>query len=358
MAQRMGRMLATGAVALAAIGVAVAGQGPATAATTSQWRVTYHDTDTSGGSFYGVAAISKTDAWAVGDRYDSQGGGVYRPFIWHWDGTAWSEASVPFTDVSTSVVAASSAANVWVVGQQKYTAVTQVYRFDGQSWQSIPVPSQTSFDSLAVLSPTDVWALGSAATSSSDLFHWNGTRWAGYTEATAPELSSLDASGPDNVWAVGDRQALGATKGTLLAYRWDGSRWARATVPHLVVSTEPGVAAVSPTDVWIGGMLPSTRGFYLYWNGQTWQEGVAPRTIAAADDVVPDGTGGVWLGSWAHWNGHEWLNTADISGVTAMGIQQMVAIPGTSSYWGGGAVIESQTGTVYKPAIMVYGARP
>lgn len=147
--------------------------------------------------------------------------------------------------MSTTGVAASSATNVWVFGQDGTTVFTRVYRFDGKRWHSISMPPETSFDSLDVLSPSDAWALGASFTSSSDLFHWNGMSWTGYTVPIEPFLSSLDASGPDNVWLAGIDSAAPATKGALRVYRWKGSHWARVTVPHLVVSSGPGVAAVS-----------------------------------------------------------------------------------------------------------------
>ena len=132
---------------------------------------------------------------------------------------------------------------------------------------------------------------------------------------------------------------------------------------HPRLSAAVGSAMDSASDVWIGGMtVNGGRGYAMHWNGRTWRALTAPASLTAGTDVVPDGHGGVWLGSWAHWNGHAWVNTLD-SGlpapVSGMGIAQLVRIPGTAaSYWGAGSVVIGENSTVNRPAMLIYGPQP
>jgi hypothetical protein len=89
------------------------------------------------GTFYGVAAVSPTDVWAVGD-YNN--GTTSQTLIEHWNGSAWSVVSSP--NVGTR--------NNYITG-------------------------------LAVVSANDVWASGyfnnSLGTTRTLIEHWNGSVW-------------------------------------------------------------------------------------------------------------------------------------------------------------------------------------
>jgi hypothetical protein len=67
-------------------------------------------------NLFGVAARAANDVWAVGSAYTQQS---QLPIILHWNGTAWSQATVSGPGVVTNVlngVAAVGPANVWAVG--------------------------------------------------------------------------------------------------------------------------------------------------------------------------------------------------------------------------------------------------
>jgi len=69
-------------------------------------------------SFYGAAAITTTDVWAVGSHYD---GINDRPLAEHFDGAQWVTVPVPAPGSGTAYlrgVAGSSGADVWAVGYQ------------------------------------------------------------------------------------------------------------------------------------------------------------------------------------------------------------------------------------------------
>ena len=85
----------------------------------------------------GVVEIAANDAWAVGNTVDTVSGAFQPngPIAMHWNGTAWSLATVP-AGVTTrlSAVSANSSAVVWAVGDG------QILRFEGTKWTNEAAP--------------------------------------------------------------------------------------------------------------------------------------------------------------------------------------------------------------------------
>ncbi len=69
----------------------------------------------------GVAAVSDSDAWAVGYRSGAAFTNVgAKALIDNWNGTAWSQMATPTTPGNTALllgVSASSATDAWAVGR-------------------------------------------------------------------------------------------------------------------------------------------------------------------------------------------------------------------------------------------------
>jgi hypothetical protein len=61
-----------------------------------------------------VAAISSTNAWAVGVVND--GGSNSQTLIEHWDGTAWSTIASPHAGALLRIAADRATGNLWAVG--------------------------------------------------------------------------------------------------------------------------------------------------------------------------------------------------------------------------------------------------
>jgi hypothetical protein len=68
-------------------------------------------------SLRGVAAISATDIWAVGDQQNLLANTI-STITEHWNGTAWSIIATPNPPVGSGLngVAAVSSGNLWAVG--------------------------------------------------------------------------------------------------------------------------------------------------------------------------------------------------------------------------------------------------
>jgi hypothetical protein len=118
----------------------------------------------------GVAALSATDVWAVGD-YDA----------WHFDGTAWT-VPTPGAQFANDVDAGPPA--VWAAGFYKesdpYGGASYPigYRFTGTSWQqqSAAGLGPGVFNGVAVRGPDEVIAVGYSRLFAYAL-RWTGTTW-------------------------------------------------------------------------------------------------------------------------------------------------------------------------------------
>jgi hypothetical protein len=289
------------------------------------------------GAFTGIATVSRTNVWMVGDAWNSKGGFVYRPLIRHFEGRSWKTVTIPGSPRFESVgVSASAADNVWVFGQTS-TAGTVMYRYDGSHWRKIPMLADSSLSGPAVvLGPRNVWAIGSCADVfvrgcglSDTVFHWNGSRWQGYSlDHGDVGAWSISASAASNIWIAGTEQRSKAQRE--VAYRWTGNRWRDAGMPAVRIADTvvPVVTAFSPGNVWVGWDFDDV----VHWNGHHWQTLTTPADLGPdTSNIVPDGKGGYWFGYSVILTGNTW--TSEPPGEIATGsVGNVVRIPGTESF--------------------------
>jgi hypothetical protein len=187
----------------------------------------------------GVADLSATNAWAVGD---GASGGLAE----HWNGTAWSVVSLPdpsFTPSSDSAISADSPTDIWLVGSTisstTGTTVPETLHYNGTTWAVVPValPGQASatLDAVTAISAGDVWAVGedigagSAIGGSTLIEHWNGTAWsivATPTPGAYPSLTGVAGRSAGDVYAVGTNlPSAGGGPEQAMILRWNGNSW-------------------------------------------------------------------------------------------------------------------------------------
>ena len=135
-----------------------------------------------------VAAISARDVWAAGLTTSS---GPTRDVILHWNGTNWKRSALPAYTPNGILhgVAASSAGNVWAVGQTYNSAgncggacQTITLHYNGCMWRHVPSPNPGGgyvnvLLGAAIIGRDDVWAVGSTDYATTLILHWNGTSW-------------------------------------------------------------------------------------------------------------------------------------------------------------------------------------
>ena len=246
----------------------------------------------------GVHALSATDVWAVGKTWPATVE-VFSPLIEHFDGRTWSVVPTPPLRSGSGLlagVAAASPGDVWAVGSQfsgsaDSTAATLAERWDGTAWQVVATPDPGRYgnylNSVTVVSPRDVWAVGTAYTTLNGtvslIEHWNGAIWSVVkTPGTGIDdgLRSVSAVSATDVWAVGDyfENTVTGSLVLTLAVHFDGKRWS------IVASPSPdgdddlaAVAAVAARDVWaVGGSGAPLAALVEHWNGTRWQVAAEP----------------------------------------------------------------------------------
>ena len=281
----------------------------------------------------GVAADSASDVWAVGAQ--TSRAGVTQPLIEHWNGSAWSVATLPSVGSlggELTGVAAIAPGDVWAVGYtymaggQSAPSTQQplALHWNGSQWQSaaVPSPSTGSFEPLnavTAIATNDVWAVGSDSGANTSLIeHFDGKVWKVVTAPTAVNggaLTGVAAAASGDVWAVGTgsgtvRQSGGGcgVAGGAVIEHWNGSRWSDVTPPTVsggsgIPYSLASVAAASAHDVWavgnVSAYLSDLSGAYtpviLHWDGTSWtatQAPTAPTTEGLVGVAAAGGT--VW----------------------------------------------------------------
>jgi hypothetical protein len=219
---------------------------------------------TASNNLYGVAAVSSGDVWAVGDYWNGPSS-PFQTLVEHWNGSVWSAVPSPNVGVGLNrlwTVAGVSSSDVWAVGfyENGTTDQTLVEHWNGSVWSVVPSPNVgTGHDGLngvAAVSANDVWAVGSSGLTLME--HWNGSAW---SVVPSPNVGTgyngpeaVAAVSSSDVWAVGSYFDDAGVAWTLMEH-WNGSAW--SVVPSSNVGTYGdwpyGVAAVSSSDVWAVG---------------------------------------------------------------------------------------------------------
>jgi len=185
----------------------------------------------------GVAAVSASDVWAVGYAYPSASTGVSQTLTEHWNGTSWNVVSSPNvgSDDVLNGVAVVSATDIWAVGYADSSSSgilqTLTLHWNGSSWSVVSSPSPgTSTNQLtavAVVSASDIWAVGNTFNTSFSNFEtlteqWNGTSWSVVkslsdgTGTVGNNLLGVAAITANNVWATGYEVNSSSVSQTLL----------------------------------------------------------------------------------------------------------------------------------------------
>ncbi len=365
------RHLAVGAAGLL---LAVAGLGG-----TGTWAAAAARTDSPalgpafGGRLYGAAATSTSNVWAVGLAGCCG-------LILHFDGSTWSKDPAAPTGFFEGA-AAVSVSDAWAVGGSDwFSPVPMIYHWNGTAWTraTVPAPPDGGFlIAVTIRSADDVWAVGSTGGGPGDgagpgdnalIYHWNGLTWTrvpGPAPAPASQLTGVSATSTGNAWAVG-WTGVSANNGTMrtLIMHWNGHVWTRVPSP----SGKPGVrtalqavTALSGRDAWAAGYQHADRNrlvFIVHWNGRVWTKVHSPTpgsggnllgmAAASANDIWATGQGSANGGcsprcqpEIVHWNGSRWSVVPDPHGlsgslnilwaVTAISAHDAWAV-GTSGY--------------------------
>lgn len=237
----------------------------------------------------GVAAITATDAWAVG--YSTNGA-----LVLHYNGRNWRVFSAPLA-CQLNAVTAVSATNVWAVGTMAGRACAE--HFDGADWHLVQMPVMGTADntllSVTAISAADMWAVGSYCLGNgcdrgggifqTMILHFDGSRW---SVAASPNpgtltnhLSAVFAIAANDVWAVGS-EGNDPQTGTPMILRFDGYSWFQVVGPDVKGNSSlSGITGVSPTDITAIGSTSASatsgsQTLITHFDGNAWSVVASP----------------------------------------------------------------------------------
>ena len=248
-------------------------------------------TPTPGGSawFNAVSATSPSNAWAVGCICGGPGAlGFAVPLIEHWNGKVWQRQlfNLPQNSGQFLAVAALSASNAWAVGGTTNGVAdgALIEHWNGTRWKRIWPGTGNGrgwLQGVTATGPHDIWAVGYNVPQAGSLLkslivHWNGTRWSPVPSpipTSSTNLWDVSATSPTSAWAVGYTSPNGCYCSTA-AFHWNGKRWSVVPTPNPPASSIDallGVVALSPSDAWAVGSTDWSTTIIEHWNGKSWQ---------------------------------------------------------------------------------------
>ncbi len=249
---------------------------------------------------YDITVVNAKNAWAVG-YYLPSGGGHNRTLIEHWNGTKWTVVPSPNpisgADNFLKGVDADSATDIWAVGSNGRPGnKTIIEHYDGSSWKSVQGASLQfggDLQDVSMISATNVTAVGSRGTSSSDdalIEHFDGQDW---TRENVPSgatngavLRGVSTYSTVDQWAVGSRTGTSALQTLTLRNENDGAGWEVVPSPNVGTDkinffSDVG-ASVSGTNVWAVGERETSsfvrRTLIAHFTNGTWNVVASPNS--------------------------------------------------------------------------------
>ena len=204
-----------------------------------------------------VAAFSPTDVWSVNDNGDAV----------NFNGSTFTTTKLPITttlpDLDMNSISGSSASDIWAAGTASTEGVLRqrvapvLEHFNGSTWSNVTVPITGGLGDVVAITPTDAWAIDGGS-----VIQWNGTTWSVVNATTqtgaAVVGSAFAALSPTDVW-------LG---GSATLDNFNGTTWTSVPVPSTAQLSPAGqtlvepdaAAAVGPGSVWFVGQTITATG--------------------------------------------------------------------------------------------------
>jgi photosystem II stability/assembly factor-like uncharacterized protein len=254
--------------------------------------------------------IIRTDGWAVGCTFDPVSIAI------HWDGFSWSMQRAGFTGADAGCLQSAfmvSPTDVWAVGSNAAGTAGVFWHWTGVpglggGWNEPQLPVSTLFNAVFMVSATEGWAVGRCATAgcpagASNIYHYFGGTWTAFPSPIPTALHSIFMLSPTDGWAVGDG-------GVILHYTT--GIWTGPVSPGTTSEALLSVFMVAGTEGWAVG----TEGSILHYSGGAWTKlpiNLVPTSPTRAFDFhsvfllgASDGWGVGTADVILHWDGVNW----------------------------------------------------
>jgi hypothetical protein len=188
--------------------------------------------------------------WAVGSAGDPDFV-EEKALAIHWDGTAWTEVSVPSGGGRSGLYAiAGTEGDLWAAGYNHHGPL--VMHFDGTTWQRVSgIDARGPLQAVAVAKHT-VWLAGAS------VLRGDGTTFADVRKARAGgAFTDLAAVSPSSAFAVGVIASGGGSRSMAVQIDGDTARPARVRASG---EDELDAVALVAGDAWTSGWHRTPRG--------------------------------------------------------------------------------------------------
>ncbi len=244
------------------------------------WRNVSVPTVSSDWTLYGVHAVSKTEAWAVGSDF-TNGKGV----ILHYVSGVWISVTPPDVSLQWGLfgVYFISASEGWAVGEDSYNGRGVLLHYVSGGWRYVNSPVVSSswyLKGVHFTSASEGWAVGGddsiGVANAGVLLHYqNGqwTKWSNPYVLPTWVLSDVNLTSSQEGWAVGVGTQVGHQKGVLL--HWASNAWVSSIPPNVGTSWDAvGVHFTSAGEGWAVGnnsSFPVKTGVLLHFINNSWE---------------------------------------------------------------------------------------
>lgn len=210
-----------------------------------------------------TAITTIQDAWAVGYNVT----GVNRPFMAHWDGSAWTNLTA-----SAPSIGGNNLMEVSMISSSEGWAISNAgdfIKYNGSNWALSGVFNSTAtLNSIYMNATNDGWAVGSSG--EIDRLDAGGV-WYKYpyvaqgSNNAAITLLGVYCMNSSYCWAVGNRTSSGSGQSNI--YFWNGTNWSPSSTAGINGANFRYVSCVDTTHCWAVG---SSGGEIIFWNGASW----------------------------------------------------------------------------------------
>lgn len=354
------RVLATAVAVMAASwfpGTVIASAAPTAGSGRPAWGIVAGARLAPNNVLNGVAAVSGKLAWAVGIAgFSSDGKVPGSPVIERWNGHSWAKVRLPSAwPGGLGYVAASSARDAWVLGQESSGTRNHLLHWGGLHWREMTFPGtqRTIYANLGLTAAGGKAWLIATAGGSSQIFGWGGSHWRSQAYPCRERFCNLDqisARSATDAWAVGNG-VNGSGSGGPFALHWSRGAWHQTAMPAVPFGYITGVFAVSRSSAWaVGGVFNTGRMLLFRWNGTVWRQVHAPAGLTAPGlgeltGITGDSAGHLWIydfgpqggltASYLRYDGHRWslVSGAVVNGQSRVIVRDVAPVPGTSTAW-------------------------
>jgi hypothetical protein len=256
-----------------------------------------------GGVIMPVGTSSPRDTW-IFPTYNSNSYPAPPRVAYRWTGSRWHSVAIPAW-LPAGPVSVFGPRNVWIFGVP-WGKVAGHY--DGHRWRKVKMHAEIM--GVTAVSPDDIWAFGFRPATPEHKLLFLTMRWDGNSWQTFP-LPSLTARPADflaglagtSILASSDPNDLWITVDVLHApylLHWDGIGWSVVPIPLPVQMLYGGVAEDGSGGLWLSAVSEAPGPpLYLHRTAQgTWSEQAVPAVAGATTEVndlllIP-GTTSLW----------------------------------------------------------------